>query len=274
MRAYEFISEATDINAPPPDIKWSMDTDAEDGKPVHVASWKDPKGQTVRSLFKPNDEGTSAKVLFDRPDKEGNPSYDRTGQGNASQVFTGALSNTKSFLDKNPTIQSVNFDSEHPTRSSLYAKMIDKHAPQAGLVGSANVKVPAYGQTEFTLNRATDDQQHQPIHKQVRDNIPKLQKDIRNPPGTRLGAPLPPTEPTVPKTGPGVSLERPPGYKQNTGGSTSASSKLPLPPGRAIPPVVYNKAFTPSIAGSHGNSPNGQAFQDTLDLIKRKMPRI
>jgi hypothetical protein len=274
MRAREFVSEATDINAPPPDVKWSMDTDAEDGKPVHVASWKDPKGQTVRSLFKPNDEGTSAKVLFDRPDKAGNPSYSRTGQGNAPQVFTGALSNTKNFLDNNPTIQSVNFDSEHPTRSSLYARMIDKHAPQAGLVGSANVKSPAWGETEFTLNRSTNDQQHQPIYKQVRDSIPALQKDVRNPPGTRLGAPLPPTDsPTVPKTGPGLSLERPPGYKQNTGSSTATATKLP-PPGKAIPPSVMGKAVTPSIAGSHGNSPNGQAFQDTLDLIKRKMPRI
>ena len=269
MRAREFVPEATDINAPPPDVKWSMATDDEDDKPVHVASWKDPKGQTVRSFFKPNDEGTSAKVLFDRPDKKGNPSYSRTGQGNAPQVFTGALSNTKSFLDKNPTIQSVNFDSEHPTRSSLYARMIDKHAPQAGLVGSANVKVPAYGSTEFTLNRAADDQQHQPIYKQVRDSIPALQKDVRNPPGTRLGVALPPT---VPKTGPGVSLERPPGYKQNTGGSTSAAPKLRLPRPAAIPSHMLQKSFTPSIVGSHPDSLH--KFQGELDDFKRKMPRI
>ena len=274
MRAYEFIPEATDINAPPPNVRWSMDTDAEDGKPVHVATWKDPKGQPVRSFFKPNDEGTSARVSFDRPDKAGNPSYSRTGQGNAPQVFTGALSNTKTFLDNNPTIQSVNFDSQAPTRSSLYARMIDKHAPQAGLVGSANVKTPAYGETEFALNRATNDQQHQPIYKQVRDSIPALQKDFRNPPGTRLGAPVPQTDsPTGPKTGPGVSLERPPGYKQNTGSSTATATKLP-PPGKAIPPSVMGKAFTPSFAGSHGNSPNAQAFQDYQDWFKRKMPRI
>jgi hypothetical protein len=56
----------------------------------------------------------------------------------------------------------------------------------------------------------------------------------------------------------------------------AAAPKLPLPPGRAIPPSMINKAFTPgpSLAGSHGSSPNAQAFQDNLDLIKRKMPRI
>jgi hypothetical protein len=180
MRAREFIyKEAIDINQPPADVKWSMDTDVDDGKPVHVASFKDPKGQTVNSYFKPDDAGRSASVLFDRPNEYGRPTFDKTGRGDASHVFQGAVSNIKSFLDANPNIQSVNFNSLDPTRSVLYSRMVDRHAPEAGLVGSASVRDPRAGHvTDFTLSRAQQDQVHQPIYNQVRDRLePKLQID-------------------------------------------------------------------------------------------------
>ena len=53
----------------------------------------------------------------------------------------------------------------------------------------------------------------------------------------------------------------------------ASATKLPLPPGRAIPNPLLNKALTPSIAGSHG-ADSLHKFQDELDRMKRKMPRI
>ena len=207
MRAYEFITEVLDIGGLPPNVQWSMDTDIDDNKPVHMATWKDPTGKDVRSMFKPNDAGTSASVFFDRPDKKGNPSFKITGTGGeqSAHVFSGAVNNVNTFLAQNPNIQSVSINSQEPSRSKLYARMVDRLAPQAGLVGSAAVVDPHSGETNFLLHRATDDQQHQPIAKQVRDQMPEKYPYRRKPT---------PIQPTVdlrkPPTGTGVNLTRPP----------------------------------------------------------------
>jgi hypothetical protein len=220
MRAHEFIFEVVDIGGSPPDVKWSMDTDIEDKKPVHMATWKDPTGKDVRSMFKPNDAGTSASVFFDRPDKKGNPSFKITGTGGeqSAHVFSGAVSNVNTFLNQNPNIQSVSINSQEPSRSKLYARMIDRLAPQAGLVGSAIVVDPHSGETNFVLHRAKDDQPHQSIAKQVRDQMPEKYPYRRKPT---------PIQPNVdlrksPPTGTGVNLTRPP--------RTPAATPVPVKP--------------------------------------------
>lgn len=220
MRASEFVFEVVDIGAAPTDVKWSMDTDIDDKKPVHMATWKDPTGKDVRSMFKPNDAGTSASVFFDRLDKKGNPSFKITGTGGeqSAHVFSGAVSNVNTFLAQNPNIQSVSVNSQEPSRSKLYARMVDRLAPQAGLVGSAVVVDPHSGETNFLLHRASDDQQHQPIAKQVRDQMPEKY------PYRRKATPI---QPTVdlrksPPPGTGVNLTRPP--------RTTAATSAPIKP--------------------------------------------
>ncbi len=172
MRAREFISEVVALGAPPA-TNWSMDTDSADNEPIRVGSWKDPTGNNVRSMFKPSPDGKSAELYFDRQNSRGNPSMKITGTGGnqSSYILTGAVNNIKTYLDQNPQIQSVSFNSVEPTRSTIYARMIDRIAPQQGLVGKAIVADDA-GYTNFVLSRAKNGETHQPISQSVRAQMP------------------------------------------------------------------------------------------------------
>ena len=82
------------------------------------------------------------------------------------------------------------------------------------------------------------------------------------------GAWSPVVPPTVPTAAPATTAA------PKSATPPAAATKLPLPPGKAIPNTEINKAFTPSFADSHGNSPNARAFQASQDYIKKNMPRI
>ena len=246
MRASEFINEVLDITGPAPETNWHTSKD----NGVSIGKWVDTTGKEVKTIFQPNGKG-GAMVDFSRDqvaakDKNivaggGRPSYGITGNsdGAASKILTGVSQNLKNYLDTNPNIHTLYFTSLDPSRTKAYSRMIDRLAPEAGLVGTRTDH--GSNNTEFVLSRAQPGQRHVPL--------------------ATSKAPAPTSKP-APST--------------PTVAAPAAPTKLPLPQGRAIPLPMVRKAFTPSpsLAGSHGNSPNAQAFQDFQDFMKNKMPRI
>ena len=238
MRAHEFINEILSIDDPAPETTWrSGNSPYSTEKNKSVGTWVDPTGREVNTTFDKNNRGR-ADVSFSRdqvPAKwkdvvagGGRPSFNVTGTGggSTSKILSGVSQNIKTYLDTNPDVDQIRFTSADPSRTKAYSRMIDRLAPQAGLVGTQQSWANPDEPTQFIVKRAQPGQQHVPL--------------------------------VAPKSAT----------------PTSAATKLPLPPGKAIPNAVINKAFTPSFAGSHNNSPNAQAFQDYQDFIKRKMPRI
>jgi hypothetical protein len=235
VKISEIISEVLDITGTAPETKWHNDTSND----ITTGKWVDPSGKDIKITYRPTWPGT-VKVDFSR-DQNGHNRRDITGTGGAAtpKILTGVIQNLKNYLDTNPNIHTLYFTSLDPSRTKAYSRMVDRLAPEAGLVGTRTDNV--IGGTGFSLTRAQPGQQH----------VPLVQK--------QAGALATPTikAPAAPSVTP-----------------PAAATKLPLPQGRAIPNPLLNKALTPSIAGSHSNSPNAQAFQDYQDFMKRKMPRI
>jgi hypothetical protein len=225
MRAQEFITEVVSLKQPPPKTIWQRDvTDpgsygptAPKPEPVLIGSWADTDGTPVRNIFHPSPDGRSASLYFDRIGPDGKPTFDIIGTGGskASGVLSGVVQNIKVYLKDHPNIKTINLHSEEPSRTRLYASIIDRLAPEMGWVGTAtdiepvieytrgSAKWTSGGSGDFTMTKSTSGQSHTPISPSVKSQL-KI-KEIPKISG--------PAEPSAPK-GPGVSLERPAGYKQ------------------------------------------------------------
>jgi len=213
MRAQEFITEVVSLKQPPPKTIWHRDvTDpgrVGPGSPkpeiVLIGTWSDTDGTLVRNIFHPDRTGRSATLYFDRIGDDGKPTFAITGTGGskASSVLSGVVQNIKEYLIDHPNIKTLNLHSEEPSRTRLYASIIDRLAPDMGWVGKATDIDPVGGSGDFTMTKSTSGQSHTPISPSVKSQL-KI-KEIPKISG--------PAEPSAPK-GPGVSLERPAGYKQ------------------------------------------------------------
>ena len=168
MKISQIISEVLDITAPAPETNWhtSYGGDSSTGK------WVDPTGKEVKTLFDKDGRG-GAYVSFSRDqvaakDKNivaggGRPSYGITGNsdGAASKILTGVSQNLKNYLDTNPNIHTLYFTSIDPSRTKAYSRMIDRLAPEAGLVGTRTDH--GSNNTVFELSRAQPGQRHVPL---------------------------------------------------------------------------------------------------------------
>jgi hypothetical protein len=172
MRAYEFINEVVSLDKSAPETNWykTTDPDAYRNPTVHVGAWTDPSGQEVKTQFRKDVGGigqTDIKFTrtlpIDHPDYHpaGTMGITGTGKKDAPKIFSGVVNNVKTFLDQHPDQKSVVFKSEQPSRTRLYSKMIDRLAPQMGMIGS---KVDREGgAATFQLNRAGEGETHQPL---------------------------------------------------------------------------------------------------------------
>lgn len=129
MRAHEFVNEVFNIGSPP-DTEWR--TLGAEHTTTPYASWKDPTGKQVNTYFMPHPEDPYKTIVgFSR---DGETKRTGTAGRQSPQVFGGVMHNIKDYLEKNPHVQSIQFDSvSDPKRSKLYTRMINKMAPQAGL---------------------------------------------------------------------------------------------------------------------------------------------
>lgn len=188
MRAFEFIKEVLDVTAPPPPTAWISDLDSE-GKKVDVGQWKDATGRDVRNVFQKDDQG-NVKIDFDRTNAKGEPTYSLThgGKGKQASIMTGVSQNIKDYMTKNPDVSNYKFTSSDDSRTRLYNRMVDRLAPQMGLVGSATYNSDLE-RTEYQLRKAQPGEKHTELTKPRLPN-PKI------------------------SSGPPVSLQRPAGYKQ------------------------------------------------------------
>jgi hypothetical protein len=166
MRAREFIPEVVDIGQAP-DTQWSRrpDLDTYRGRGVEVGQWKDTTGADVSSQFRKDFKGEPGKtdVKFSRTDASGSPTMGISGTagGKSSKILGGVVNNIKTFLDKNPDQTTLAFRSQEPSRTSLYSKMVDRIAPQLGMVGSRTDL--GKGTAEFSLSRAKPGEAHAAI---------------------------------------------------------------------------------------------------------------
>jgi hypothetical protein len=209
MRAREFINEVLDMAAPPPPTTWISDIDSE-GKKVDVGQWKDTTGRDVKNVFQKDDQGT-VKIDFDRTNAKGEPTYALThgGKGKQAAIISGVTQNIKDYMIKNPDVGDYKFTSSDASRTRLYNRMVDRLAPEMGLVGSATYN-PDLERTEYQLRKAQPGE----VHKQ-------------------LATPRPPRPAAEPKTtsGPPVSLQRPAGYKQPAAPLSTKSLNIQGPAG-------------------------------------------
>jgi hypothetical protein len=166
-RFSQFINEVIDTKAKAPDTQWSRrsDMDTYRGRGVDVGNWKDPTGANVSSEFRKDFQGRAGQtdIKFSRTDASGTPSMGITGTGKekSPKILSGVVSNIKDFLDKNPDQTKISFRSQEPSRTSLYSKMVDRVAPQMGMVGSKTDL--GKGSAEFSLSRANPGEAHKPI---------------------------------------------------------------------------------------------------------------
>jgi hypothetical protein len=171
MRAREFVREVVDIGSGAPagasPTFWSstkFDPDVPRSRGVDIGTWKDPTGADVRSEFRRNLSGAgTTDVRFNRTDATGTPTMGITGTGGgqSSKILSGVVSNIQTFLDKNPDQTKLTFRSQEPSRTKLYSRMIDRIAPQLGLVG-AKTDI-GKGAAEFSLSRANPGEIHTPM---------------------------------------------------------------------------------------------------------------
>jgi hypothetical protein len=224
MRAYEFINEVVSLKGQPPKTVWKGDVDTE-GDQVDVGVWKDPTGREVRNLFQKDGKG-GAELLFDRQTASGQPSFNVThsGKGASPAIMSGVVQNIQIYLKQNPDVKTVTFTSSDASRTRLYNAMIDRLAPQLGMVGTAQYDADLE-RTTYNLRNAEPGERHEPL---------KTQRPKR-----------PAPEPPRPKdpNSPGVDLTRPPRNRpsaQPQGGG--GSNKMPTP---SIP-------FSPGSGGGGG----------------------
>ena len=231
MRAHEFINEVVSLKGQPPKTVWKGDVDTE-GDQVDVGAWQDPTGREVRNIFQKDGKG-GAKLFFDRQTAKGEPSYNVThsSKGTSPTIMTGVVQNIQVYLKQNPDVKSVTFTSSDPSRTRLYNAMIDRLAPQMGLVGTATFETDLE-RTVYNLRTAEPGERHEPL---------KTQRPKR-----------PAPEPPRPKdpNSPGVDLTRPPRNRplaQPQGGG----GKMPVP----------SMPFSPGVGGGGRNMHDNNPFK-------------
>lgn len=157
MRAHEFIKEVLDISAPAPATTWHSDVDPW-GNKVAVGQWKDETGKTVQNWFEKNPKG-DVKVTFDRGDEY---KVTGTGQGKQSSIMTGAVKNVTDYIQNNQDANQLKFSSSDASRTRLYNRIVDRLAPQMGMVGTATYD-PNLQRTNYSLRKAQPGETHTPI---------------------------------------------------------------------------------------------------------------
>jgi hypothetical protein len=235
MRAHEFINEILSMNDPAPEASWHTSKD----NGVSISKWVDSTGKEIKTTYQPNKQGGAA-VDFTRDQV---PAKDKVnaGGGLPSHKVTGTGgSATPNILSGVAQNLKTYFDNR-PDINNLYFTSSDPS------------RTKAYSRM---IDRLAP-----------KAGLVGTRQSLANP-----NAPDFPTEFVLSRAQPGQ--QHVPLVAPKSATPPAAATKLPLPPGKAIPNTVINKAFTPSFAGSHNNSPNAQAFQDYQDFIKRKMPRI
>ena len=162
MRADEFINEVLDISGSAPTASWEHDVDSQ-GNKISIGSWKDPTGRKVENWFTKDPTG-KVSVAFTRADPTGEPYYSvtKTGQGKQASIMSGVTQHFRDYVSNNPDATHYNFSSNEPSRTKLYNKMLDRMAPQMGLVGTATYN-PDFDRTEYELRKAQKGEQHRPI---------------------------------------------------------------------------------------------------------------
>lgn len=156
MRAYEFINEVFDIGEPP-NVQWRTVGQGKTTTPY--ASWTDPTGQPIEAYYLPHPTIPDRAVVgFKRAGATG---ITGTAGSGAPGVFGGVMHNMRDYLERNPHINSLEFDALHDPklknpakRSQLYHTMINRMAPQAGmsLADVARIK----GDQEQTAKQTKD----------------------------------------------------------------------------------------------------------------------
>lgn len=191
MRAYEFINEVLDISGSAPTTDWRSDVDTE-GNKVAVGQWQDPTGRQIQNLFQRDPSG-DVTMTFNRQNAKGEPSYAVThgGKGKQASIMTGVTQNIRDYIKNNPDVNQLKFSSSADSRTRLYNRMIDRLAPQMGMVATATYD-PDLERTNYILRKAQPGEVH-----------------------SQLATPRPQRPASEPVTGPGVSLKRPAGYKQS-----------------------------------------------------------
>jgi hypothetical protein len=198
------ITEVLGIDDPAPETNWHTVKDP-DNNGTSIARWRDPQGQEIRMQFNPPNDPTgrgawtnNSKIDFSRVNPStGALGFDITGQGSASKVLSGVAQNMRSYLDQRPNVDNLSFTSLEPSRTRAYSRIIDRLAPQAGLVGT---RQDFPDRTEFTLTRAQKDQKHEPLVQPKPRAEPKPQ-----PPGGSSSKAVP-TMPFAPAGGGGRNM--------------------------------------------------------------------
>ena len=159
MRAYEFITEVIDISGSAPVASWEHDVDSQ-GNKISIGSWKDPTGRKVENWFTKDPTG-KVSVAFTRADPTGEPYYSvtKTGQGKQASIMSGVTQHFRDYMANNPDATHYNFSSNEPSRTKLYNKMVDRMAPQMGLIGTAKYN-PDFDRTEYELRKAQTGEKH------------------------------------------------------------------------------------------------------------------
>jgi hypothetical protein len=162
MRAREFVNEILDVDAPAPVTKWVSGTDTE-GNKVSYGQWKDKSGKNIGQEFQ-RDPAGDVKIDWSRANAQGKPEYGVTGTGQGKQVSTisGVTQNVRDYIKNNPDFNQLKFSSSADSRTGLYNRIVDRLAPQMGLVGSAAYD-PDLQRTNYTLRKAQPGEVHNPI---------------------------------------------------------------------------------------------------------------
>jgi len=191
MRAFEFINEVLNISGTAPATNWQSDVDPW-GNKVAVGQWQDPTGRQIQNLFQKDPKG-DVTMTFTRQTAKGEPSYAVThgGKGKQASIMTGVTQNIIDYIKSNPDVSQFKFSSSADSRTRLYNKMLDRLAPQMGMVATSTYD-PELERTNYILRKAQSGEVHAP-----------------------LATARPQRPPAQPLTGPKISLKRPPGYKQS-----------------------------------------------------------
>ena len=162
MRAYEFINEVLDISGSAPTASWEHDVDSQ-GNKISIGSWKDPTGRKVENWFTKDPTG-KVSVAFTRADPTGEPYYSvtKTGQGKQASIMTGVTQHFRDYIANNPDVTHFNFSSNEPSRTKLYNKMVDRMAPQMGMIATAKYN-PDFDRTDYELRKAQPGETHTKI---------------------------------------------------------------------------------------------------------------
>jgi hypothetical protein len=238
MRAHEFINEILSIDDPAPETTWrSGNSPYSTEKNKLVGTWVDSTGREVNTTFDKNNRGR-ADVSFSRDQVPAKWKSVVAGGGRPSFDVTGTGGGSTSKILSGVSQNIKTYLDTNPDVDQLRFTSADPSRTKA-YSRMIDRLAPKAGLVGTRQSWANPDEPTQFIVKRAQ-------------PGEQHVPLVAPKSATPPAAAP------------------ATATKLP-PPGKAIPPSVMGKPFTPSFAGSHSNS---QAFQDQLDAFKRNMPRI